>query len=168
MYTGSFRGFESRCPAYGLLAQLGERRLALAGWYAQVRCLHSPREYGVFHAVRVWARPSLAREPVGVLLCSRSSQSSSGTGWVYSVRGGILVDTLDLGSSVPCGVWVRVPPGALAAEVFGVSSCRSRSTRVMMGGTRFAGLAQLVEQPPCKRLVGGSIPPSGSGFDGGA
>lgn len=43
-----------------------------------------------------------------------------------------LVDTLDLGSSVPCGVWVRVPPGALAAEVFGVSSCRSRSPRVMV------------------------------------
>lgn len=32
--------------------------------------------------VTVWARPPLAREPVGVLLCSRSSQSSSGTGWV--------------------------------------------------------------------------------------
>lgn len=79
-----------------------------------------------------------------------------------------LVDTPDLGSGVLCGVWVRLPPGALAAEVFGVSSCRSRSTRVMMGGTRFAGLAQLVEQPPCKRLVGGSSPPSGSGVDSGA
>lgn len=43
-----------------------------------------------------------------------------------------LVDTLDLGSSVPCGVWVRVPPGALAAEVFGVSSCRSRSARAIV------------------------------------
>ena len=39
--------------------------------------------------VTVWARPPLAREPVGVLLCSHSSQSSSGTGWVYSARGGI-------------------------------------------------------------------------------
>ena len=43
-----------------------------------------------------------------------------------------LVDTLDLGSSVPCGVWVRLPPGALAAEVFGVSSCRSRSPHVIV------------------------------------
>lgn len=82
MYTGSFRGFESRCPAYGLLAQLGERRLALAGWYAQVRCLHSPREHGVFHAVRVWARPPLAREWWRVILCFCSCQSSSGTGWL--------------------------------------------------------------------------------------
>ena len=79
-----------------------------------------------------------------------------------------LVDTLDLGSSAPCGVWVRLPPGALAAEVFGVSSCRSRSTRVMMGGMRFAGLTQLVECSSCKRDAGGSSPPSGSGFDGGA
>ena len=81
---------------------------------------------------------------------------------------GELVDTPDLGSGVLRGVWVRVPPGALAAGVFGVSSCRSRPARVMMGGTRFAGLAQLVEQPPCKRLVGGSSPPSGSGVDSGA
>ena len=58
-----------------------------------------------------------------------------------------LVDALDLGSSVLRGVWVRVPPGALAAGVFGVSSCRSRSTRVMMGGTRLAGLVQFGRTP---------------------
>lgn len=79
-----------------------------------------------------------------------------------------LVDTLDLGSSVPCGVWVRVPPGALAAGVFCIPSCRSRSARAIVGGTRFAGLAQLVEHPPCKRTVVGSSPTLGSGFDGGA
>ena len=28
-----------------------------------------------------------------------------------------LVDAPDVGSSTPCGVWVRVPPGALAACV---------------------------------------------------
>lgn len=44
-----------------------------------------------------------------------------------------LVDTPDLGSGVPCGVWVRVPPGALAAGVFGVSSCRSRSPHAIVG-----------------------------------
>lgn len=37
----------------------------------------------------------LARELVGVLLCSHSSQSSSGTGWVYSACGGMLVDAPD-------------------------------------------------------------------------
>ena len=58
-----------------------------------------------------------------------------------------LVDTPDLGSGVLCGVWVRLPPGALAAEVFGVSSCRSRSTRVMMGGTWLAGLVQFGRTP---------------------
>ena len=112
------------------------------------------------------------------LLGCVGSSPTGRTGWPFG--GGLakieyvnvpvveLVDTPDLGSGVLCGVWVRVPPGALAAGVFGVSSCRSRPARVMMGGTRFAGLAQLVEQPPCKRLVGGSSPPSGSGFDGGA
>lgn len=40
----------------------------------------------------------LAREPVGVLLCSRSSQSSSGlAGFIVSVAE--LADALDLGSS---------------------------------------------------------------------
>lgn len=58
-----------------------------------------------------------------------------------------LVDAPDLGSGVLCGVWVRLPPGALAAEVFGVSSCRSRSTRVMMGGTWLAGLVQFGRTP---------------------
>lgn len=58
-----------------------------------------------------------------------------------------LVDTPDLGSGVLRGVWVRLPPGALAAEVFGVSSCRSRSTRVMMGGTWLAGLVQFGRTP---------------------
>ena len=43
-----------------------------------------------------------------------------------------LVDTPDLGSGVLCGVWVRLPPGALAAEVFGVSSCRSRSPHAIV------------------------------------
>lgn len=32
-----------------------------------------------------------------------------------------LVDTPDLGSGVPCGVWVRLPPGALAAVVSCIS-----------------------------------------------
>lgn len=43
-----------------------------------------------------------------------------------------LVDTPDLGSGVLRSVWVRLPPGALAAEVFGVSSCCSRSTRAIV------------------------------------
>lgn len=43
-----------------------------------------------------------------------------------------LVDTPDLGSGVLRGVWVRVPPGALAAVVSCISSCRSRSTRVIV------------------------------------
>ena len=91
---------------------------------SQVRVLHGPqgaryfpracfmcRWCGVCYGVGACCR--LAREPVGALLCSHSSQSSSGTGWVYSARGGILVDTPDLGSGVLRGVWVRVPPGAL-------------------------------------------------------
>lgn len=84
MYTGGAGGFESRCPAYGSLAQRTERRLALAGWYAQVRCLHSPREHGVFHAVRVWARPPLAREWWRVILfrCRVGSKS-----FLHLVRG---------------------------------------------------------------------------------
>ena len=49
----------------------------------------------------------------------------------FSACGG-MVDAPDLGSGVLRGVWVRVPPGALAAEVFGVSSCRSRSTRAIV------------------------------------
>ena len=47
-----------------------------------------------------------------------------------------LVDTPDLGSGVLRGVWVRVPPGALAAEVFGVSSCRSRSLHAIVREAR--------------------------------
>lgn len=43
-----------------------------------------------------------------------------------------LVDTPDLGSGVLCGVWVRVPPGALAASVSCISSCRSRSPHVIV------------------------------------
>lgn len=52
----------------------------------------------LFHVPLVWCMLRwgrafrLAREPVGVLLCSHSSQSSSGTGWVYSACGG-MVDT---------------------------------------------------------------------------
>ena len=66
------------------------------------------------------------------------STTTGRTGWPFG--GGLakieyvnvpvveLVDTPDLGSGVLRGVWVRVPPGALAAEVFGVSSCRLCST----------------------------------------
>lgn len=43
-----------------------------------------------------------------------------------------LVDTPDLGSGVLRGVWVRVPPGALAAVVSCISYCRSRSTRAIV------------------------------------
>lgn len=90
----------------------------------------------------------LARELMCVILCSHSCQSSSGTGWVYSARGGIGRRTgFRFRCPVCWGVWVRVPLGALAAEVFGVSSCRSRSARVMMGGTRFAGLVQFGRTP---------------------
>lgn len=112
-------------------------------------------------------------------LLGRVGSSPTGrTGWPFG--GGLakieyvnvpvveLVDTPDLGSGVLRGVWVRLPPGALAAEVFGVSSCRSRSTRVMMGGTRFAGLTQLVECSSCKRDAVGSSPTFGSGVDCGA
>ena len=44
-----------------------------------------------------------------------------------------LVDTPDSKSGIRWGVWVRVPPGALAAEVFGVSSCRLSSTCAIVG-----------------------------------
>ena len=118
--------------------------------------------------VTVWARVVGLRASRWACYCVSIVPSRPPGLAGFSARGGILVDTLDLGSSVLRGVWVRVPPGALAAEVFGVSSCRSCSTRVMMGGTRFAGLTQLVECSSCKRDVGGSSPPSGSGVDCGA
>ena len=76
------------------------------------------------------------------LLGCVGSSPTGRTGWPFG--GGLakieyvnvpvveLVDTPDLGSGVLRGVWVRLPPGALAAEVFGVSSCRSRSTRAIV------------------------------------
>lgn len=49
----------------------------------------------------------------------------------FSVRGGTGRRT-GFRFQCPSGVWVRLPPGALAAGVFGVSSCRSRSTRAIV------------------------------------
>lgn len=49
----------------------------------------------------------------------------------FSACGG-MVDAPDLGSGVLRGVWVRVPPGALAASVSCISSCRSRSARAIV------------------------------------
>ena len=76
------------------------------------------------------------------LLGCVGSSPTGRTGWPFG--GGLakieyvnvpvveLVDTPDLGSGVLRGVWVRVPPGALAAVVSCISSCRSRSTRVIV------------------------------------
>lgn len=63
----------------------GERDIVLHCYYAPLVVVC----YGVGACCR------LAREPVGVLLCSHSSQSSSGTGWVYSACGGMSVDAPD-------------------------------------------------------------------------
>ena len=104
MYTDGVRGFESRCPAYGLLAQWTERLVT-----SQDVAGSSPaRPTGgtVFSTLLgcatccvvcygVGACCRLARELMCAILCSHSSQSSSGTGWVYSACGGMLVDAPD-------------------------------------------------------------------------
>lgn len=82
---------------------------------------------GVCYGVGACCR--LAREPVGALLCSHSSQSSSGTGWVYSARGGTGRRAgLRVRYPVCWGVWVRVPLGALA----GLSGVALRKLNTLM------------------------------------
>lgn len=105
MYTGGAGGFESRCPAYGSLAQRTERLVTsreVAGSsparpteHGSASCFRGVRPVWRLLRWRVGACCRLAREPVGAILCSHSSQSSSGTGWVYSACGGMLVDAPD-------------------------------------------------------------------------
>ena len=104
MYTGGVRGFESRCPAYGPLAQWTERLVTIqdvAGssparptgsmvWFRAVIV-----RYLLWRMLRRGHAFRLARELMCAILCSHSSQSSSGTGWVYSACGGMLVDAPD-------------------------------------------------------------------------
>ena len=141
MYTGSFRGFESRCPAYGPLAQLVERLFCtqeVAGSIPVRSTEHGSAS--CFRGVRpVWRLLRWRGVTLFGLRASRwacyyvsivPSRPPGLAGCIVPVVE--LVDTPDLGSGVLRGVWVRLPPGALAAEVFGVSSCRSRSPHAIV------------------------------------
>lgn len=99
MYTGGVRGFESRCPAYGPLAQWTERLVTSqdvagssparpTGSTVFSTLLGCATCCGVCYGVGAYCR--LARELMGVILCSCSFQSSYGTGWVYSACGGMV------------------------------------------------------------------------------
>ena len=70
------------------------------------------------------------------------SSPTGGTGWLFGVGLLIiedhvpvaeLVDAPDSKSGIRWGVWVRVPPGALAAGISCISSCRLCSTYTTVG-----------------------------------
>ena len=144
MYTGGAGGFESRCPAYGSLAQRIERLVTsqdVAGSSPARPTEHSMfsrccRALLVVAYVTVRARVVGLRASRWMRYCvSIAARCPPGLP-SCSVSVAELVDAPDLGSGVPCGVWVRVPPGILAAVVSCISllpltlhSCYSVSER---------------------------------------
>ena len=75
-----------RAPGLHPVGRRFESCTVHGAWYVSALLLCTT-VCGACYGVGAFCR--LAREPVGALLCSHSSQSSSGTGWVYSARGGI-------------------------------------------------------------------------------